>query len=58
MCFDKEIMETTIARSRRYRLVPIAFITCSLAYLDRANFGLDTAGGMSTDLQVTPAISL
>jgi sugar phosphate permease len=50
-------METTIAKSRWYRLVPIAFITYSLAYLDRANFGFGTAGGMSKDLHITPAIS-
>jgi sugar phosphate permease len=50
-------METTIAKTRWYRLVPIAFITYSLAYLDRANFGFGTAGGMSKDLHITPAIS-
>jgi sugar phosphate permease len=50
-------METTIAKSRWYRLVPVAFITYSLAYLDRANFGFGTAGGMSKDLHITPAIS-
>lgn len=50
-------MESTIARSRWYRLLPIAFITYSLAYLDRANFGFGTAGGMSADLHITPAMS-
>ena len=50
-------MEAKIAKSRWYRLVPIAFITYSLAYLDRANFGFGTAGGMSNDLHITPAIS-
>ena len=50
-------METTIAKTRWYRLVPVAFITYSLAYLDRANFGFGTAGGMSKDLHITPAIS-
>lgn len=50
-------METTIAKTRWYRLVPIAFITYSLAYLDRANFGFGTAGGMSKDLNITPATS-
>lgn len=47
----------TIAKTRWYRLVPIAFITYSLAYLDRANFGFGTAGGMEKDLEITPAIS-
>ena len=50
-------METAIAKIRWYRLVPIAFITYSLAYLDRANFGFGTAGGMSKDLHITPGIS-
>ena len=50
-------MKSTIAKARWYRLVPVAFITYSLAYLDRANFGFGTAGGMSNDLHITPAIS-
>ncbi|MGI8634095.1 MAG: MFS transporter [Segetibacter sp.] len=50
-------MSTTIARQRWYRLIPIAFITYSLAYLDRANFGFAAAGGMAKDLNITPAIS-
>jgi sugar phosphate permease len=50
-------MNTTIAKTRWYRLVPVAFITYSLAYLDRANFGFGTAGGMSKDLHITPTIS-
>jgi sugar phosphate permease len=47
----------TIAPSRWYRLIPIAFITYSLAYLDRANFGFGSAGGMTEDLQITPAMT-
>jgi len=50
-------METVIAKKRWYRLIPVAFITYSLAYLDRANFGFGTAGGMAKDLHITPAIS-
>ena len=34
-------MENTIAKKRWIRLIPIAFITYSLAYLDRANFGFE-----------------
>jgi sugar phosphate permease len=49
--------EMIAAKTRWYRLLPIAFITYSLAYLDRANFGFGTAGGMATDLHITPAIS-
>lgn len=50
-------MENTIAKSRWYRLIPVAFITYSLAYLDRANFGFGAASGMAQDLNITPAMS-
>ncbi|MGV3588685.1 MAG: MFS transporter [Adhaeribacter sp.] len=50
-------MENHIAQSRWYRLIPVAFITYSLAYLDRANFGFGAASGMATDLGITPAMS-
>ncbi len=50
-------MENTIAKSRWYRLIPVAFITYSLAYLDRANFGFGAAGGMAEDLNITAATS-
>jgi sugar phosphate permease len=50
-------MNKTIAPSRWYRLIPVVFITYSLAYLDRANFGFATAGKMADDLQITPAMS-
>jgi len=50
-------MEKVIAQSRWYRLIPIAFITYSLAYLDRANFAFGVAGGMEADLNITAATS-
>lgn len=50
-------MEKIIAPSRWYRLIPIAFITYSLAYLDRANFGFGAASGMAEDLHISPAMS-
>src|SRR5687767_13820876 len=50
-------MEKSIAPSRWYRLIPIAFITYSLAYLDRANFGFAAAGKMAEDLNITAATS-
>ena len=50
-------MEIVLSRKRWYRLIPIAFITYSLAYLDRANFGFAAAGGMAVDLNITAAIS-
>src|SRR5512133_919706 len=50
-------MGKTLSRKRWYRLIPIAFITYSLAYLDRANFGFALAGGMAQDLNITAALS-
>ena len=50
-------MEKTLAPSRWYRLIPIAFITYSLAYLDRANFGFGAASGMAADLNITKTMS-
>ena len=46
-----------MAQSRWYRLIPVVFITYSLAYLDRANFAFGVAGGMAEDLRITPATS-
>jgi sugar phosphate permease len=50
-------MKKTIAASRWFRLIPVVFITYSLAYLDRANFGFAAAGEMAKDLHITPDIS-
>jgi sugar phosphate permease len=50
-------LNTTIARARWFRLIPIAFITYSLAYLDRANFSFGVAAGMGEDLNITKATS-
>lgn len=50
-------MATHLSMKRWYRLIPIAFITYSLAYLDRANFGFAAAGGMAKDLNITAAMS-
>lgn len=50
-------MEKPIAKSRWYRLIPVAFITYSLAYLDRANFSFGVAGGMAKDLNIDAATS-
>jgi sugar phosphate permease len=50
-------MEQLLVKSRWYRLIPVAFITYSLAYLDRANYSFGTAGGMGTDLNITSAMS-
>lgn len=37
------------------RLVPIAFITYSFAYLDRSNYSLGAAGGLASHLHITSA---
>ena len=50
-------MEKAIAQSRWYRMIPVAFVTYSLAYLDRVNYSFGAAGGMSKDLNITPAMS-
>jgi sugar phosphate permease len=50
-------MVKVLAMKRWYRLIPVAFITYSLAYLDRANFGFAAAGGMARDLNITAAMS-
>lgn len=40
--------------SRRWTLLlPVIFVTYSLAYLDRANFSFGAAAGMATDLGIT-----
>ena len=51
------MIEKPLAPARWYRLIPVAFITYSLAYLDRANFGFGAAGGMAQDLGITPQMS-
>ena len=50
-------MENTLPVKRWYRLIPIAFITYSLAYLDRANFSFAAASGMANDLKINASMS-
>ncbi|HLN55973.1 MAG TPA: hypothetical protein VK207_08270, partial [Bacteroidales bacterium] len=50
-------MTNTLAVKRWYSLIPVAFFTYSLAYLDRANFGFAAAGGMAKDLNITASMS-
>ncbi|MBK5443471.1 MFS transporter [Peribacillus sp. TH16] len=45
------------SRKRWMRLIPLVFITYSLAYLDRANYGFGVAGGMGEDLNITAGVS-
>ncbi|HEY5753250.1 MAG TPA: MFS transporter [Chthoniobacterales bacterium] len=46
-----------LSSSRWWRLIPIVFITYSLAYLDRANYSFAAASGMAGDLKITSAMS-
>ena len=47
----------TLAARRWWYIMPIVFITYSLAYLDRANYGFAAASGMAADLMITPGLS-
>jgi len=47
----------TLSKKRWLRLIPIVFITYSLAYLDRANYSFGAAGGLAEDLNITAATS-
>ncbi len=42
-----------LGSSRWARLVPIAFVTYSLAYVDRANYSIGSAAGLGKDLGIT-----
>ncbi|MCZ2403750.1 MFS transporter [Paenarthrobacter sp. Z7-10] len=46
-----------LGHQRWARLLPIAFITYSLAYLDRSNYSIAVAGGMKQDLGITGGVS-
>lgn len=51
------ISSTQLTSKRWSRLIPIAFITYSLAYLDRANYSFGVAGGMGHSLNITTSIA-
>jgi sugar phosphate permease len=43
-----------VLSSRRWRrLIPVAFITYSFAYLDRSNYSIGSAGGLTDKLHIT-----
>lgn len=44
---------STNAVKRWWYIMPIVFITYSLAYLDRANFSFASAAGINEDLGIT-----
>ncbi|WP_206832752.1 MFS transporter [Alicyclobacillus fructus] len=47
----------SLPASRWVRLIPIVFITYSLAYLDRSNYGFGAAAGLKQALHMTAASS-
>ena len=47
----------TPAMSRWWRIMPIVFITYSLAYLDRANYSFAAAAGINADLGISKGMS-
>ena len=50
-------LEPPAAGRRFARIVPLAFITYSLAYLDRVNYGFGAAAGMAQTLGITESAS-
>ena len=42
---------------RARRIVPLAFITYSLAYLDKSNYSIGAAGGMVHDLRLSSGLN-
>ncbi len=49
--------KATVAAKRWWTIMPIVFITYSLAYLDRANFGFASAAGINQDLGISKGLS-
>lgn len=52
---DKLIASHPSLKGRWARVVPIVFITYSLAYVVRANFGFGAAAGLAQTLHITPS---
>lgn len=46
-----------LSSQRWRRLIPIVFVTYSLAYLDRSNYSIGAAGGLKDDLHITAGTS-
>src|SRR4051794_13500870 len=52
---EYQVASDPIRRASRFaHVVPLAFVTYSLAYLDRVNWGYAEAGGMRTTLHIGP----
>jgi sugar phosphate permease len=54
---ETPMTSTSLAPRRWWAIMPIVFITYSLAYLDRANFGFASAAGINRDLGISPGLS-
>jgi sugar phosphate permease len=52
-------MELATARGsqRWHRLLPVVFVSYSFAYLDRSNYSLSAAGGLTKSLHITSAMT-
>ncbi len=51
------LMNNSLSSSRWTRLIPIIFVTYSLAFLDRSNYGFGAASGLTQALHITGAAS-
>ena len=54
---DYAAPDRTRAASRFARVVPLAFVTYSLAYLDRVNWGYAESGGLKHTLNISAAVA-
>jgi sugar phosphate permease len=54
---ENRAMDPTRAAARFARVLPLAFITYALAYLDRVNYGYAEAKGLSETLHITTQLS-
>ena len=50
-------MQPVSSRARWWRITPVLFVTYSFAYLDRVNYSFAAAGGIATDLGISPGTS-
>ena len=51
------VPEAELGRQRWRRVLPIVFVTYSLAYLDRTNYSIAIAGGMKEDLAIAGSMA-
>ena len=54
---DKALVPVGEKSKRWRRLLPVVFVTYSLAYLDRSNYSIGAAGGLERDLHITAGVS-